>query len=147
MGRTPYPDTGFGDDAITTTTTENQRPKDNRWLVEENRSDTANRDTEMRQWSWWKYYSGLKQKLPDRPAVQETSLQTTAIQRDESSWRKTMITYSLRGCSPTKVPFNLSPCSSTQDAGQPILRNTETEDDRIVTSTRVVYYVPPPSID
>ncbi|XP_022167787.1 uncharacterized protein LOC111031943 isoform X2 [Myzus persicae] len=79
---------------------------------------------------WWRFIGGLKRNL-EKKASPTT---TTAVRSDASQLPETIVTYSIKGCSPTIVPFDLSPCSNlSPDVPQP------------VSTTRVIYYVPPSS--
>ncbi|XP_015374364.1 PREDICTED: uncharacterized protein LOC107169207 [Diuraphis noxia] len=78
---------------------------------------------------WWRFISVLKRNLEKK-----SSPTTTAVLSDASQIPETIVTYSIKGCSPTIVPFDLSPCSNlSPDVPQP------------VSTTRVIYYVPPTS--
>lgn len=76
---------------------------------------------------WWRFIEGLKRNLRKKALAT-----TTAVRSDASQLPETIVTYSIKGCSPTIVPFDLSPCTDlSPDVPQP------------VSTTRVIYYVPP----
>ncbi|KAL5239992.1 hypothetical protein ACI65C_007402 [Semiaphis heraclei] len=78
---------------------------------------------------WWRFIGGLKRNLEKKAPPT-----TTAVRSDASQLPETIVTYSIKGCSPTIVPFDLSPCSDLPpEVPQP------------VSTTRVIYYVPPTS--
>lgn len=78
---------------------------------------------------WWRFVAELKRNLGKKGSTATT---TTAVRSDASQLPETIVTYSIKGCSPTIVPFDLSPCSNlSPDVRQP------------VSTTRVIYYVPP----
>jgi len=78
---------------------------------------------------WWRFIGGLKRNLEKKAPPT-----TTAVRSDASQLPETIVTYSIKGCSPTVVPFDLSPCSDlSPEVPQP------------VSTTRVIYYVPPTS--
>ncbi|XP_050435598.1 uncharacterized protein LOC126842597 [Adelges cooleyi] len=75
-------------------------------------------------WNWW---------------LRKTA--TLTERNTATGWPPTemIVTYLMKGCSPTKVPFNLSPCT---DDGWPPPAGDQTARVRD-SSTRVIYYVPP----
>jgi len=86
---------------------------------------------------WWRFVGELKRNLGKKAsAAAASAAATTAVRRDASQPPETIVTYSIKGCSPTVVPFDLSPCSNlSPDVPQP------------VSTTRVIYYMPPLSRD
>ncbi|XP_060870466.1 uncharacterized protein LOC132944926 isoform X2 [Metopolophium dirhodum] len=77
---------------------------------------------------WWRFVGELRRNLGKKTSAAAT----TALRSDASQLPETIVTYSIKGCSPTIVPFDLSPCSNlSPDVPQP------------VSTTRVIYYVPP----
>lgn len=84
---------------------------------------------------WWRFIGGLKRNL-EKKASTTTTTATTVRNDDDASLQlpETIVTYSIKGCSPTIVPFDLSPCNNlSPDVPPP------------VSTTRVIYYVPPTS--
>ncbi|XP_003245743.1 uncharacterized protein LOC100574240 [Acyrthosiphon pisum] len=77
---------------------------------------------------WWRFVGELRRNLGKKASAAAT----TVVRSDASQQPETIVTYSIKGCSPTIVPFDLSPCSNlSPDVPQP------------VSTTRVIYYVPP----
>lgn len=106
--RTPYPDNGF-------------------YGARDDRKSTTSRPLGW----WWRFIDNLKRNLGKKHPVSST---TAAVRNDASPPPETIVTYSIKGCSPTKMPFDLSSCSDLSRA--PLHR---------VSTTRVIYYVPPTS--
>lgn len=81
---------------------------------------------------WWRFIGQLKRNLEKKDPVSSKTM--TAVRNDESLLPETIVTYSIKGCSPTIVPFDLSACS-----------NLPPDAPQHVSTTRVIYYVPPSS--
>ncbi|KAF0766595.1 Uncharacterized protein FWK35_00020454 [Aphis craccivora] len=79
---------------------------------------------------WWRFIGQLKRNLEKKDQVSSTTM--TAVRNVESLLPETIVTYSIKGCSPTIVPFDLSACS-----------NLPPDAPHHVSTTRVIYYVPP----
>ncbi|CAI6342724.1 unnamed protein product [Macrosiphum euphorbiae] len=81
---------------------------------------------------WWRLVGELKRNLGKKASAATSAAATTTVRSGVSQLPETIVTYSIKGCSPTIVPFDLSPCSNlSPDVPQP------------VSTTRVIYYVPP----
>lgn len=101
--------------------------QDNRFDGARGRKSAAESGSRPLGW-WWRFVAELKRNLGKKGSA----VTTTAVRSDASQLPETIVTYSIKGCSPTVVPFDLSPCSNlSPDVPQP------------VSTTRVIYYVPP----
>ncbi|XP_050542473.1 uncharacterized protein LOC126906176 [Daktulosphaira vitifoliae] len=98
--------------------------------------------------------NGFAVAVDDRRAFEDVAAGST--KQDERKWKlretvtktvhdkvtvwslpETVVTYFLKGCSPTQVPFDLSPCTDDDwIADSP-------DEVRLESSTRVIYYAPP----
>lgn len=124
--RTPYPEGGFNG-------VENAA-RGGRFT--EGSPRRATRTLHWLWWWWWQWPSGDDLDNRVEQEDEKDHLQEETIDYyDTSSGPKTVVTYMIKGCSPTKVPYDLPPCSARDDDG---LKSP----DRI-TSTRVIYYLPP----
>ncbi|XP_025191607.1 uncharacterized protein LOC112591889 isoform X2 [Melanaphis sacchari] len=110
--RTPYPDNWFDG-------------------IRDDWKSTAGGSSRPLSW-WWRFVSELKRNLQKKDKVSSTTI--TALRKDATPLPETIVTYSIKGCSPTVVPFDLSACS-----------NLPPDALQYVSTTRVIYYVPPSS--
>ncbi|XP_060835060.1 uncharacterized protein LOC132918025 isoform X1 [Rhopalosiphum padi] len=110
-----------------------QTPFLDNWFdgIRDDRKSTAGGNSRPLGW-WWRFISELKRNLEKKDQVSSTKM--TAVRSDAFLVPETIVTYSIKGCSPTIVPFDLSACS-----------NLPPDASQHVSTTRVIYYVPPSS--
>jgi len=141
MTRTPYPQNGFNavkgsarsghHDPLSSSSVATVTEK-----INENKTMSNGR-----KWPqvWW-LFGGFH---PKRTRV---DIKTSTVHRDTSTsaWHKTIVTYLMKGCSPTEVPFDLSPCSANEVSIHDSSGSGEhVQQSVVISTTRVIYYVPP----
>jgi len=133
--RTPYPQNGL--DAV-----KSSSPS----MVMEKVDENKGRD--WKSWAWWLFGGG-------HPKWTRMDIKTSAIRRDTSTssslWPETIVTYLMKGCSPTEMPFNLPPCSAREvdvdGGGSRDGQLQQTMKSTVLSTTRVIYYLPPSTED
>lgn len=125
--RTPYPEHGFDviNHAIVSGGSDGSDGSGGDWTAE------SRGDGPWSWWSWWNGHGGIPKRK--RPAEEQNT--AADVHPDTTPRPETAVTYLIKGCTPKRIPFNLSPCSALDG-------DVQQAADRI-TSTRTVYYVPP----